>query len=187
MPGMRLRMRSRPDGEQCTERQREQSAAADDQHRLAQHIGDHAPAREAERAQRRDLAETLIDRHGQQHGDQQHRKRERDRRQHRRDLTEVGEAALLEAIHRLRVAQHAAAREAASRRPHRDRRARGFLRRHHDHVRLIGLVAAARRREPVERGRKRVPVRRIEWKLRDTDHRESNWRKRLLVVRTRRS
>ena len=78
MPGIAFRMRVEPCGQQQPERQRQQAAEADDEHRLAQHVGDDAAAREAERAQRGDFAEPLVDRDREQHGDEQQRKRERD-------------------------------------------------------------------------------------------------------------
>ena len=162
---MPLRMRSRPDGQQQSERQRQQAADANDERRLREDVLDDAHAREAERAKRRDFAEPLIDRDRQQHGDEQHGKRHRHRGQDARDLSKVGEARLLKASDDLAVGRGP---DLGMLRADGRRRAVGIARRcDEDQIRLVADVSAAGRLERVERTASGALVRRLKRELRD--------------------
>ena len=85
-----------PPGERQPQRQRQRTPEADNQRRLAEHVGHDAALRETERAERGDFSEPLVDRDRQQHRDEEEREGQGDRDQDRRDLPEVRELGLLQ-------------------------------------------------------------------------------------------
>ena len=167
MPGISRRMRSSSSASTQPSGSDSSATGADQQRRFPEQRRRDAPARHAERAQRRHLAEPLVHRHGEQRRDQQEREAERDRRQHERDLAEVREPVLVEPRDDLLVRERAhigrraaiAATVAArvDRRPRRDQDEIGRVGRHR---RARALKRLERRRQRRTRRRPRTGTRR---------------------------
>ena len=137
----------------AAERKGEQRAGADEQRRLPQEHGRDAPPADPERAQRRNLAEPLVDRDGQQRRHQEKRERHRQRREHERDLSEVRKAVAIELRDDVFVRVHAKIRTKPGDRACGGRAAaRLGARRHEDQV---GLAVTRFRDDRLERVHRR--------------------------------
>ncbi len=142
--------------EQLAERQREESSDADQERRLPQQHGGHAPPADPDRAQRRNLAEPLVHRHGEQRRHEQKREHHRERRKDQRDLAEVREAVAIELLDHLVVGVHRQAGARALNRRDGGGGARVRTRRGENQIRVARAIFARRAMERLQRRRDAV-------------------------------